>query len=214
MAIVAPGVFRVTMNGTYDSQPVAHVIDFVWEGVSGTQPNRIDMGPLVCAQLGAAWVGTLDLSQSNLVTYSGCTWVDLDSSEGPTGTFNAAPFPFTCQNTSQPMPGNVAPRIIKTSSGPRGSRRGSIYLPGGTDALTPASSANTMSGVAFTDLQTRVAAFYTDLINTFSPGGGATARIRPVIVRTRSSEYRTTSAVTGFSVQPRLGSQRRRLDLT
>lgn len=202
------------MNGTYDSQPVAHVMDFAVQQITGTLGSRAQLGSEVCFVLGGAWEGTLNVSQSNLVSYSGCTWVDLDTDVGPTGVFNGPPFPIAGQNTAQPQPGNVAVRLTKNAASPRGGRRGSIYMPGGTEALTPATSANTMSGTAFSDLQTRVATFYADLTTTFASAGGATARLLPVIVRTRGGEYLTTSAWTGLAVQTRLASQRRRLDLT
>ena len=214
MPLVAPLTFRVSMNGTYDSQPIAHVLDFVWSGISGPQPTRAQQGNEICTILGAAWKDTLDQSQSNLIVYNGCTWVDLDSETGATGVYNGGPFPIVGVNTAQPWPGNVAVRLIKTSIGPRGSRRGSIYLPGGTEALTPASSANTMSGAAYDSLVSRVATFYTDLTATFANSATGSSRVNLVITRTRELEYLQTSSVTGLAVQTRVASQRRRLDLT
>lgn len=214
MPLIAPQVFQVSLNGTYDSQPIAHVLHFVWEGTSGTQPSRSQMGGLICNQLASAWKGTLTLSQSTLVNYSGATWIDLDSLTGPTGVVTGGVYPIVGENTGQSMPGNVAMRIIKNSTGGRGSRKGSLYLPGCAEAQTSGTTPNTMSGSTFSDLQARCASFYTNLTNVFTNGVGGSSVARPVMVRTRSSEYLTTSAVTGFTPQPRLASQRRRLDLT
>lgn len=217
MPLIAPNTFRVALNGSYDGQPIAHVLDFIPVLVSGVLPERSDLGPLICERLGIAWEEGIRNSQSDLVTYSGCSYLDLDSELGSTGIYNGAPYPVAGLNTGAPFPGNVAGRVLKIASGPRGSRTGSIYLPAVLENGTGPDEPNQWSTVALSDWATRLTDTFTRLEEPGTWGGLGVWYPGMVITRTRSSEsgpvWVATNRVEGLSMQTRLASQRRRLDL-
>lgn len=217
MPLVAPDTFRVAVNGTYAGQPVANVIDFIPVLVSGALPDREDMGDLICERLGEAIDGSVVDSISNLVEFSGCTWVDLDSSLGSTGVYGGTPFPIVGANTGNPQPGNVSWRIIKSASGPRGSRTGSIYWPGVPEASTSPTAPNDIGSTPLADMNSRLATFMTILETPGTYGGAGSWFPGMVVTRTRDTgagpEWVATSRVQGLTAQNRVASQRRRLDL-
>lgn len=216
MPIVAPGVTRFTVSGTYAGQPVANVLDFRYAAVTGAVPDRPVANQAMAEQIEQAYKDSGMFARlSTQLSYTETSWVDLDSLDGDVGSFTWTSA-GTGTNTNG-MPGNVALRLNKTASGQRGARPGKIYLPGVGENET-SGNVNDLTGANITAWQGIADAFYTALTDTIAVEADSFAGVL-VIVRTRRPSpdadpiYVGYSIVQGLQVQSRLSSQRRRLTL-
>ena len=219
MALVAPNVCRYSTLGTYAGGNWASVIDLRPTIVSGPLPDRPEVCNAMGARLAFAWVAGFRQRMSDKAVIQRIDWVDLDSTEGSTGTVGAVglPLPATGQSSSSGMPGNVACRVRKNAAGPRGSRPGSIYVVGLPEDQTDLANPRDMSPAGVSAWQTAANNFMSTLETPIEHDAGEYIA-RMVVVRTTTPpgdpsgepEYRATSSVTSLSVQARIASQRRR----
>lgn len=210
--IVANGVARYTVNGTFAGRPVANIIDMDIE----TTGSVVDRAAAVAAQAGIVineWCDhVLPLVVDDYV-FTSVSWVDLDSLNGSTGertSTDQETLPQAGSSTGAPLPGNVAARVNKATVAQRGQRQGRMYLVGVPESVTPSGEPNSIDAAT--------AESWSDSLNSMlgnlnqSEGDiGTEYTSEMVVVHTSEGEYESQSVVQSLTVERLLGSQRRRL---
>lgn len=219
--LVAPGVCRYTVQGTYGGRSIANIVDLYLEPTGGS--DRHDMIEAMAGIIISAWA---DDVLDNIVTdytAESLSWVDLDNAGGEVGSQTAGSgtdFPASGLATDQPMPGNVAFRVNKSITAARGQRQGRMYLVGVPETATAANVPNTISGGVISAVNSDMAAFLGKMNVTLT--GAVTGASALVVLHTHTEAnpspppatitvYDDLSLVTALTLDSTLGSQRRRL---
>lgn len=217
-AIVAPGVGRFSINGTYGGQPVATVLDLEPVVIEGPTPERLPFLNGVCERLEDCF-GTLVDAFNQGLEYTSINYVDLNSADGLVGVY-IFDSPLVGNVNGAPMPGNVSCRINKQSSGfERGQRSGRMYMAGVSEEWTGNAGPNVIQSNVVEQVQTAADSFMTQLEEPIEAPDGQEFGARLTVVHTRRPDpdedpvFAGTTIVTGLGVQARLASQRRRLTL-
>lgn len=219
--LVAPGICRYSVIGTYAGRAVANIIDMHIDQ-TGSLSDRQDAVADQAAIIVSAWVDNILPRVANNYTAQSVRWVDLndeDGSVGETSTGTGTDFPASGAGTTTPMPGNVAFRINRQISATRGQRKGRMYLVGVPESSTDDASPNSVISSDITGMNTAMAAFKSDVEQS--------AGVVPpnydswiTVVHTKRVEvspgvfeiqYEGRSHVSALVCDPTLGSQRRRL---
>jgi hypothetical protein len=160
-ALVAPGICRYTIEGTYAGNPVANVLDMHVD-IVGSVTDRNTALADQAAIIISAWVDEILENLPSVYTADIIRWVDLNAADGAVGSATlgtGTDFPSSGTSVGDPMPGNVAVRVNKQISASRGQRQGRMYLPGITESQTSAGAPNAPSAAYIAALNTDLAAF-------------------------------------------------------
>lgn len=209
--IVAPGVCRFTVNGTYAERPIANVLDFRID-TTGTISDRDEACFSMAGILINEWSDSiLTLVADNYLATS-VSWVDLNSLNGSTGertTTDQETWPQSGQGTQSANSSAIAFRVDKSSVARRGQRQGRMYLVGVPESATADGSPNTLEGAVQAAMNDSLENFLGDTNQTTDGGQGYTSTM--VIVHTINGNFESTSDVESLTVNNRLGTQVRRL---
>lgn len=216
--IVAPGIGRFSVNGTYGGQPYTNVWDLGPAVATGPAPDRPTFMALAAARLWEIFAVEFASNFSEILDLTDIAYVDLDSAEGTVGTFTPSA-PAGGLVTGQAMPGNVAVRFNKNSGGyTRGQRAGRLYMAGAIDSWTT-TDPNLLVGAVVTILNEASIQLMSDF-GTPIPNGDDSFSLVPKVIHTRRPTpdsdpvFVSATNVTGLGLQTRLASQRRRLTLS
>lgn len=216
--IVAPGVGRFSVNGNYAGQPYTNVWDIGPAVATGGAPDRPTFMALAAERLWEIFAVDFAANFSEQLDLTDISYVDLDSTEGTVGTFTPSA-PAGGIVTGSTMPGNVAVRFNKNSGGyTRGQRAGRFYMAGAIDSWTT-TDPNLLVGAVVTILNDAATQLMTDF-GTPIVNGDDSFSLVPKVIHTRRPTpdsdpvFVSATNVTGFGLQTRLASQRRRLTLT
>jgi len=215
MALIAPGVARFTLNGTNaGSNTWANIWDARMLG--DVAADRAEACSIYAQLIIDVWSYSISSSQTDDVTLTSVSWVDLDSAEGSTGSqslgFAELP-PYVGAQSGAGSPLQVSVLAIKGGSSQRGSRNGRMFIPGIPEA--DADEANMASGPLGV-LNDRLETF---LFALTDPSDIPDFSVLPCVVHTRNVgtpqnpeiEYVSNSVITSLQAVPRLATQRRRL---
>lgn len=223
-ALVADGIARYAVNQAYNGRAVVNIFDMKID-TTGTITDREEACFAQAGNLMNAWVDIIvPLLADQLVTNS-VAWVDLDSLTGSVGartSTTTTTLPAPGGTSSAKMPGNVAIRVNKQTSGGRGTRQGRLYLCGVNEASTDPNNPNSPNAGWIAQLQPALDDFL-DAIrgenDVFLGNAAYTSQLH--VIHTTSEfisknvygppEFVSSSPVTALTVDPILGSQRRRL---
>jgi hypothetical protein len=151
--LVVGGICRFTLHGT-NGRPWANILDFhIDSDVGASRDEAIeDQAEIINQEWPSAW----DDFWASTVSYTGISWVDLDTAEGSTGstteTSGALVLPKAGVASGEADPPNVSYLVHKRVGSGRGRRSGRIYVPGAPEGMTnlqnisasPLTSMNTM----------------------------------------------------------------------
>lgn len=220
MALIAPGIVRYTINGTYSDRPVANIVD-VKIDTTGTSASRSESAFDGAGRIINAWkTRILPLVQGNYI-FNSVSWVDMDDEDGSTGTRTSTsttnlPLPGTA--TGDDMPGSVAALIRKTIAGRRGFKAGRLYLAGLSEAVTDPAVPNAIIAASVTAITTGMTNFAADVDDSDEIAGvfqvGVTHTVTPDPTLgdpTPQPVYAGWSKSTVWTCDRRLATQRRRL---
>lgn len=213
MALVAPGVVRFAINGTFaGTRPWTNIWDVDMLAPIG---ESRELACLAYAnEIVPVWDGSIAQSISEQVVMTDITWVDLDSETGSTGAISTTGGAGTEGDQTGPvLPANVAVLATKQAASARGSRNGRMYIPG-----LPESDADGLdiSAGALATLNDRLDAFLTALTD---PASVQPVAAQPVVLHTRNIGtpsnpnivYAGHDPILTLVAQSRLATQRRRL---
>lgn len=215
--LVAPGVVRYTIHETYAGRDIANIIDMFVE-TTGSIEDRALAAFTVAGDVLNNWADHMLDYQSNNVTFDRVSWVDLDELDGSTGERTSTSdnvLPLAGSGSETPMPGNVAILFTKVApGGGRSTRNGRTYLTGVSEGFTGDADPNVLLSAALSGLTTAGGEF----LSGVNDAGGGIGR-NMVVVHTRNAGtptnpnivYQSQSAVTAFTPQATLATQRRRL---
>ena len=212
-AIVAPGVCRFALNGTYAGQPVVNIVDMQIDTTGSTEGR----GDACFGQAGVLineFAGSMTANLSNRYEFVSVSWVDLDSLSGTTGErtrTDTVTLPVNGGQSSAPAPGNVAFRVAKNTVPTRGLRQGRMYLAGVPESSTDATDPNTVVNTVAATINADLVAFLNGINQDDGGITGYTSQM--VVVHTVEGVFESWTEVTGLVLESRVGSQRRRLDL-
>lgn len=202
-AIVVPGVCRFAVHGTIHDRPWVNVFDVdLSEGRPAADADIVTKAQ----QLLDAYVAQIDPLVSNDWFTDSCSWVDLDSLNGTTGSINDTPtnnFPNPGTSSGEAVAGSVCVLAKKSVAGGRAARNGRTFFAG----LSEASAAGQ-------DLiSTAVAGWNTALANLAgqvnAAAGGSTCQFG--VVAQVAGQAAAFNPVTAYTVETRLATMRRRL---
>lgn len=211
--LVAGGVCRYAMNGSYSGQEVVNILDMHLDseaGSGGRDGPCFDQAGILINQ----WSGDVMAHLSSGYTFESVSWIDLDSDEGSVGertTTDTVSLPVSGAGSWEAHPGNVALRINKNTVARRGQRQGRMYLVGYAEAGTSQAQPNMVTPSTLASLATTLESFL-DNINqeegVLSPDE-YTSEL--VVVHTKLGQFTNFSVVDSLTADPYLGSQVRRL---
>lgn len=219
--LIATGVCRYTVHGTYGGRDIANVLDFDLD-LTGSSYGRTTAIAAQAELIVQAWTDhILQILTQDYVATS-VSWVDLDDAAGTVGETtegNTDDFPQAGQQAVASMPGNVAYRVNKAITAARGQRQGRMYLVGVPESATAAAVPNTVASATVTAINPILAAFLADVQISDLP---TTFTSRLVVIHTSSLPnptpppanivlYEGFSPVNGLTIDQTLASQRRRL---
>jgi len=217
VVVVAPTVCRFTLKHTVSGgRPCYCSVDVSIDEFGSTRH----------AAIASTATGVRNAWQSNMVpqanvgtTFTGISWVDLDSEDGETGSLSPdGARPLVGMQSGAQTPPNVSGLIKKRVSSARGTRSGRMYWPplseGGVD-----DAANLASGTR-TNLETAAGAFNT-AIQAIGVGIVGTVAWRVVHVvghgppepgypNGKPNEW-SSSDITSITVDSKVATQRRRV---
>lgn len=217
MVLIAPGIARYTVNGTYAGAAVANIIDMQIDTTGGTTTRAEGLDD-VCGDILNNWTDHIIPLVADDYVATSVSYVDLDSSGGATGersSTSAETWPASSTNTGAPFPANVSVLVTKQIVGSRGRRNGRMYIVGATEALTDLAAPNTIPGGSITTWNTALASFLSGINDAV--GGALDVQRKMVVVHTQrptpTSEpvYNGYSDVESLTLQATLATQRRRL---
>lgn len=218
-ALVAPGVVRYTVHGTYATRPVANVLDFL---LVPTAPatRAVDISELAEFVV-QEWIDEILANLVDNYTATEISWVDLDTEDGTVGAATAgitANFPSSGIGATPAMPGNVAYRVDKRVAAQRGQRQGRMYLVGVPESVTADATPNTVDAASIASINANLADFLDGVNLTAGETSGWQSTL--VVVHTKNLTeppaepdivFDGTSTVNTLTLDSMLGSQRRRL---
>lgn len=216
--IIAPGVCRYTVVGTFAGRPVANVLDYLI--VSDVPAARGVNVAEMASVLVQGWIDNILENVDAHYTAQEVTYVDLDSVDGTVGSTTlgtSTNLPQAGTQVGDALPGNVAVRVNKNIAAVRGQRQGRMYLPGLVEASTDPATPNSPNAGYIAALNADLAAFINE--TNIDAGDPQAWQSTLVVVHTVNQGtpqapdivFNGTSVVNTMTVDPILGSQRRRL---
>lgn len=209
-AIVAPGICRYTINGTYAGEEVANIIDMQIDTTATVEP-REDAILTVARDVLRAWDDHIMLLISGSYLATSVSWVDLDSLDGSTGSITSAgdiSWPRPGRFGGEGMPGNVSMRFDKICGGGRRARNGRTYLVGVPESVTGNPTNNDLDGPYVSDANIAGQDFLESITDNSLP---TDAQRQFVVVHTVKGVYVGYDDVDEFTLGARIRTQRRRL---
>lgn len=209
MALIAPGICRFTLHGTYVDRPTANIYDMdINSDVLGDRSvNIADQAQVLLNE----WIDHYRAVIASGYTLTSVSWVDLDSIDGETGDRSDPTSPRTMPSAGQASgdnsPGNLAFLVRKNTASARGHRSGRTYWAGVSETQ---SVNNTVSGAATTAWATANTNFL-DGINQDHDGVFDYDSRLHVVHTNNAGEFVSSDEVTSLQLQSRLATQRRRL---
>lgn len=201
--LVIPNVCRFAVHGLTGTRPWVNVFDAsIPEGRPGAEGTIKKIAE-----------GLLDTYYNNLRTLchtswiiQSCSWVDLNSANGTTGSINSTPnhtFPAAGTRTGEAVAANTAVMARKTTTRGRGMKNGRTYFSGITEAGTNgnvlATGENTTWNAAC------------DAIRSIIQNAGGTSSAQFVVAGVTKTGATHANPITAYSVDTTLATQRRRL---
>lgn len=213
-ALVAPGICRYSVHGSYGGRAVVNIIDMKLD-TTGSVHSRSEAIAAQAKRIIDSWCNEIVgfLLVDNYVAEE-LRWIDLDSLSGEVGATsegNDEEFPRAGAGAQSAMPGNVAIRCNKQTSGGRGTRKGRMYLCGLAENQTDDANPNSMSAAFITGGNERLANLLTQVTAESALPGLLDWTSQWHVIHTIDGVFDSTSEVTGLTIDPVLGSQRRRL---
>ncbi len=215
--VVAPTIVRVTFHHNLGNGRHADIVNDISVD-EGTGSDRNTVVPLVAAAAGRQWQLSVCTDFSNAITYTGGSFMDLDSLSSIGGTFGPSPgAPVNSGAASAVCPPNVAMLITKHCSHTRSQRDGRMFIPGvienavsDTGDISTAHSGGTLSNVQD---------WFEAVNDVLAPGATTALRVvhveghtgvpEPGLPNGRPNAW-SSSDVTTLSVATRVVTQRRR----
>lgn len=213
-AIVANGICRFTVHGTFAGRPVANILDMKID-TTGSLASRHDAIATQGGLIMGAWSEqVLDSIVVNNYTATKVSWIDLDSLTGETGERTVGggrTWPASGNGTISAMPGNVALRINKLTNGGRGSKNGRMYLCGVAENWTSDEDPNLVSNVNASGVTEAMTQFLQDITMNagFTNPDFPSSQLH--VVHTQNGAFVNTTEVVSLECDSTLASQRRRL---
>lgn len=209
MAIVLPNICRYAIHASYVGREVVNIVDMHVQSTSGG-PNRADAVHDVAGDILNNWDDHIRAFVVPEYVAQSISWVDLDSATGSVGSRASTTdttWPAAGGFDAPPMPGMVAMRVIKQTTGGRLARKGRMYLAGIDEGATADEAPNYIKSATVAAWNTRMASF----LSGIEDAGVANVVERfPVVIHTPASAAPSWTPVTGYTVDPLLGTQRRR----
>lgn len=208
--VVAPTIVRVSLHHNLTNGRFAYVVlDVSAEGGSGS--DRATYVPLVAASLGKSWQTSIVPNIFSPVSYTGGSYVDLDSLDSTAGSFGpdgSAPIAGPAHEVPPP---SVALLVTKNCHHSRSQRNGRLYMPGIREDFIDAKGE--IGGSYMTGLQNSFDSFLADVAGTggLVPSIDTALRVVHVTGHTdgKPSSW-DSSDISSFTVQSRVGTIRRR----
>lgn len=211
MALVVNSVCRFTVNGTYDGEQVANIIDMQIDTTGGLA-SRDEGIYAVAGDIINNWDDHVVATSVPEYVFTSVSWVDLNSLDGATGertSTSDTTLPSAGRDPGNGMPGNVAARVIKRQDGGRRARNGRMYLVGVSESHTSAGEPNRL-GTEFVALRQDAMDSFLDGINDREgPNTDITAKM--VVVHAAEGAVPSYTDVDALVVEAQLRTQRRRL---
>lgn len=209
MALIINGVCRYAVHQSYAGRAVVNIIDMRVD-TTGSPVSREDALESVAGDIINNWDDHIRPSQINDLVCESVSWVDLDSANGSVGqrsSTSATTWP-TAGGTESPIPfpGMVAMRILKNTTGGRQARKGRMYLCG-FDEGKSGDNPNQWLPAFVSVMNTSMSSFLSGIRDT---GAMLDVERFPVVVHTPKGATPTATEVTSYSVDPVMGTQRRR----
>jgi hypothetical protein len=208
-AIVLPDIVRYSIIQRLGSRPVVNILDMYLDDADLPQ-TRDELLLVLAEDIITAWNLRILPLLSDDLEFQEVRWVDLDTADGSVGSTSTAgeiELPAYGGQTAQTMPGMVCARIIKETTGGRRARRGRMYLSGVPEAYTDDPAVNTLSAGARANIESALEDFRDDLTTGLGP---LLDIARPVVVHDPKDAPPSYTDLTGYSVDPIVGAQRRR----
>jgi hypothetical protein len=210
-ALVADGVVRYAVNGTYDGHDVVNIVDIKID-TTGSDESREESAESVAGIIINEWSDSiLPLLVENYQAVS-VSWIDLDSLTGSVGertNTDDHTWPEPGTTASSPMPGNVAARVNKTTVSARGQRQGRMYLCGVPEAWTLGLGPNRITADNVTAINAKLEDFLGDVNQDGS--GILNYTCDMVVVHTKDGDFTSSTKITNLSIDGYLSSQVRRI---
>lgn len=210
-ALVAPGICRFTVNGTYAERPIANIVDMQID-TTGTTTDRDDACFRMAGVLLNQWTDDILPLVADNYQATSVSWVDLNSLTGSTGertSTDAETWPASGEGTQAANSSAIAFRVDKSSVARRGQRQGRMYLVGVPESATEDGSPNTLIGGVVTAMNSALASFLDNIRQEDADPGNYQSRM--VVVHTVEDVFESWSYVESLTVNGRLGTQVRRL---
>lgn len=219
--LIAPGVCRYTVHGTYGGRAIANILDyFIAPGGGVTRVQAIEQQAKVII---SAWADEIMPNLADNYVATSLSWVDLDSALGTVGSATlgvGSDFPAPGLSTGEPHPGNVAVRINKGITALRGQRQGRMYWVGAPESITTDAAPNTIQAGNQVTFTGNAEAFLAAA--NVAPGGSPDYFSELVVLHTHREApvppatvgeivYDGLSPVETMTCDATLASQRRRL---
>lgn len=211
-ALLAPGICRYALHGTYGGRPVVNIVDMKID-TTGASVDRDEAIFEICGDIMNNWFEqVVDYTICDDFIFTKASWVDLDSLDGSVGersstSLHALPLPGGLDVA--PMPGNVALRVNKNTVARRGERQGRMYVCGIAEGLTAPGGPNMVNTGDLPAMNTAFSTFFTNITDEGIEILEETQSM--VVVHTVDGAFTSSSTVTGLTVDPMVASQRRRL---
>lgn len=145
MPLVIPDAVSLSIHGRFLGNEVVNT--FAWLVRATSLSTRTQSIESLQDQIKDGWKDNVLPHVSNQYTLTSWTMVDLDV---PDGRVWERTYNLSGAQTGQPLPSNVAVRVVKQSERRAGLRMGSFYLGGFTEAAT---NGNQLDPVGHTNLQ-------------------------------------------------------------
>ena len=209
--IVIPNIVRYTVNGLYDGEVVANILDMEVEVTSEPIDDRAEAIFEVAGDILNNWDDhVLSLLTSEYQATS-ISWVDLDSLDGETGERSETSehtWPSPGRNPGTGMPGNVACRIEKNQDGGRRARNGRMYLVGCSEQATDSANPSRWTADHLSAANTLMGTFFDGIQSEAGPDGREQAL---VVIHAPEGAAVSSSLVTSLTARSVIATQRRRL---
>lgn len=209
MVMVVPNVVRYAVHQQLGGRAVVNIVDMDVR-INGVGPSREDAVHDVAGDLLNNWTDHILAYQCQHISALSISWVDLDSVNGSVGSRNSTDDNTWPDNggTSSPIPfpGMVAMRVIKNTTGGRQARKGRMYL-AGFDEGKSGTQPNQWLPAVVSDMNTRLAGFLSGIEDA---GALNVVERFPVVIHAPAGGTPNATRVTGYSVDPVMGTQRRR----
>lgn len=211
--LVAGGVVRYAINGSYSGHEVVNILDVHIDGTFGG-PGRSDAAERHAGFVLDAWDLRVRPNVSNEYQAISVSWIDLDSEDGSVGVRTSTDdntWPSAGGASNESFPGNVAVRIDKNTTATRGQRQGRMFLVGLGEGLSSEAQPNMVEP----SIAASYNGFFEDFMEDINQDEGVldddgySATI--VVVHTKAGEFVNFSDVSSMTVNPYLSSQVRRI---